>query len=294
MKLVQLGYAPHFGPFFQKGPKCGAMAGPAQKMDNILVMDLIAANLNYILLGTLVFLAGFVDSIAGGGGLITLPAYLHFGLPLNRLLGTNKLSSCLGTGVAAFKYLKELDFKREFLFLLAVFAALGSFLGAKAVSSVPPEMIRYLLIVALPPAAIFIISRHRPSLSDQSAALSEPALLARGGAIAFSISFYDGMLGPGTGTFLAVAFARFCGYDLLKATALSKLLNLTSNIAAVATFLALGLVDIRLGLMMGLVGMAGNYLGARLALKKGTWVIRPLLFAVANALLVKIIWDMAR
>jgi uncharacterized membrane protein YfcA len=258
------------------------------------VMEYIAAHLNFILLGTLVFLAGFVDSIAGGGGLITLPAYLQFGLPLNRLLGTNKLSSGMGTGVAAFKYLKELDFKKEFLFILVLFAAVGSFLGAKAVSSMPPEMIRGLLIAVLPPAAIFIISRHRLPLSDHSGALSGTALLARGGGIAFFVSFYDGMLGPGTGTFLAVAFARFCGYDLLKATALSKLLNLTSNISAVATFLALGLVDIRLGLMMGVVGMGGNYLGAHLALKKREWVIRPLLFAVAIALLAKTIWDMIR
>jgi hypothetical protein len=102
------------------------------------------------------------------------------------------------------------------------------------------------------------------------------------------------MLGPGTGTFLAVALTRFCGYDLLKATALSKLLNLTSNIAALATFLALGTVNIKLGLGMGVVGMAGNYLGSHIALKKGAWIIRPMLFVVANALLIKIVWDMLK
>ena len=257
-------------------------------------MEFIQTHTQYILLGALVFLAGFVDSIAGGGGLITLPAYLHFGLPLERLLGPNKLSSCLGTGVAVFKYLRELRFEKYFLAVLIFFAALGSFLGAGAVSSVPPAMIRYLLIISLPPTAFFLIARHRMTISDTSAALSEAALLARAAAISFAVSFYDGMLGPGTGTFFAVAFARFCGYDLLNATALSKLLNLTSNIAALATFLALGSVDIRLGLMMGAVGMCGNYLGAHLALKKGAWVIRPLLFVVANTLLAKVIWDMVR
>jgi len=257
-------------------------------------MEHILPHLNYILLGALVFLAGFVDSIAGGGGLITLPAYLQFGLPLNRLLGTNKLSSSLGTGVAVFKYLKELDFKKEYLFLLVFFAALGSFLGAKSVSMVQPEAIRYLLLIALPPTALFIVSRHNMPLSDHSRDLSEAALLTRSGAIAFVISFYDGMLGPGTGTFLTVALTRFCGYDLLKATALSKLLNLTSNIAALATFLILGLVDIKLGLAMGALGMCGNYLGAHLALKNGAWVIRPLLFLTATSLLVKIVWDMLK
>jgi len=145
----------------------------------------------------------------------------------------------------------------------------------------------------LPPVAFFILSRHHFGLSDHSGALSAPALLKRGTVIAFLISFYDGLLGPGTGTFLAVAFTRFCGYDLLKATALSKLINLTSNLSALLTFLVLGRVDIRLGLAMGAVGMGGNYLGSHLALKKGAWLIRPMLFIVSATLLIKLIWDMA-
>lgn len=245
-------------------------------------------------LSALVFLAGLVDSMAGGGGLITLPAYLHFGVPLDRLLGTNKLSSSIGTSVAAFKFLAELKFGKAFLFTLAVFAALGAFLGARFISMLPPQFIRYLLIIGLPPVAFFVIARHRFGLSDRSAQLPENTLLIRASAIAFCISFYDGLLGPGTGTFLAVAFARFCGYDLLKATALSKLMNLTSNIAALLAFLMLEAVDLRLGLAMGLVGMAGNWLGSHLALKKGVWLIKPMLFIVANMLLAKIIWDMVR
>jgi len=257
-------------------------------------MEFLHGHISYLILGGFVFLAGLVDSMAGGGGLITLPAYIHFGLPLNLLLGTNKLSSSLGTTVAAFKFLRELDFKKEFLFVLVFFAAFGSFLGAKAISMVPPDLLRYLLVVTLPPVAFFIISRHRFGLADHSGELGEKALLKRGGVISSVISFYDGMLGPGTGTFLAVALTRFCGYDLLKATALSKLLNLTSNVAALATFLVLGTVDIKLGLAMGVTGMAGNYLGSHIALKKGAWIIRPMLFIVANALLIKIVWDMLK
>ncbi len=267
--------------------------GP-ENLDNMSIMEFLHGYAAYLILGSLVFLAGLVDSMAGGGGLITLPAYIQFGLPLNLLLGTNKLSSSLGTAVAVFKFLRELDFKKEFLFVLIFSAALGSFLGAKAISMVPPAMLRYLLVVTLPPVAFFIISRHRFGLADHSGELGEKALLKRGGSIAAGISFYDGMLGPGTGTFLAVALTRFCGYDLLKATALSKLLNLTSNAAALATFLALGTVDIKLGLCMGVTGMAGNYLGSRIALKNGAWIIRPMLFIVANALLIKIVWDMLK
>jgi uncharacterized membrane protein YfcA len=266
----------------------------AENLDNMPIMEFLHGHAGYLILGSFVFLAGIVDSMAGGGGLITLPAYVQFGLPLNLLLGTNKLSSSLGTTVAAFKFLRELDFKKEFLFVLVFFAALGSFLGAKAISMVPPDLLRYLLVVTLPPVAFFIISRHRFGLADHSNELGENALLRRGGVISSVISFYDGMLGPGTGTFLAVALTRFCGYDLLKATALSKLLNLTSNVAALATFLALGMVDIKLGLVMGAAGMAGNYLGSHIALKKGAWIIRPMLFIVANALLIKIVWDMLK
>ncbi len=261
-------------------------------MDNIVIMEFFHSHADLTILVFFVFLAGVVDSMAGGGGLITLPAYIQYGLPINRLLGTNKLSSSLGTSVAVLKFLRELDFRKEFLFILIFLAALGSFLGARTVSLVPPAMLRYLLIIALPPVVFFIISRHRFGLSDHSENLGEAALLARGGVIAAAIGFYDGMLGPGTGTFLAVALTRFCGYDLLKATALSKLLNLASNISALVTFLILGSVDIKLGLAMGVAGMAGNYLGARFALKRGAWIIRPMLFITANALLIKIIFGM--
>lgn len=265
--------------------------------DSILynnAMHITASFDSLALLAILVFLAGFIDSMAGGGGLITLPAYLHYGLRPDLLLGTNKLSSSMGTLVAAVKFLKGSGFGKSFLFILIFLSAAGSALGARAITLAPPEAIKYLLIVTLPPVAVFLAARHNFGLSDSSSSLGENRLLARAGAIAFFVSFYDGMLGPGTGTFLAVAFARFCRYDLLSATGLSKFINLTSNMAALVTFLALGKVDIRLGLAMGLAGMAGNYAGSHLALKKGAGVIRPALLLISGALLAKIIWDMVR
>lgn len=248
----------------------------------------------YLPLALLVFLAGFVDSIAGGGGLITLPAYLAFGLSPAVLLGTNKLSSSLGTTVAAAKFIKETRFGADFLFILAVLGAGGALLGARAISMVPPEAIRYLLIALLPPVAIFLAAKKSFGLVDTSKAHTEESLLRRSGSLSLFIGFYDGLLGPGTGTFLAIGFARLCGFDLLRSTALAKLLNLVSNLGALATFLYLGRVDIKLGLAMGVAGMAGNYAGSRLALKKGTWIIRPMLFTVSTALLIKIAWDMLK
>lgn len=257
-------------------------------------MELLHAAQPWLPLTALVFLAGFVDSIAGGGGLITLPAYLAHGLNPALLLGTNKLSSSMGTAVAAAKLLKEARFGLDFLFILVVLAAGGSFLGARLISLVPPEAIRYLLIILLPPVALFLGARKKFGLADTSRAHSEGTLLRRAGGLSASVSFYDGLLGPGTGTFLAVGFAKLCGYDLLRATALAKLLNLVSNLAALGTFLYLGAVDIRLGLAMGVAGMAGNYAGSHMALRKGAWIIRPMLFTVSAALLLKIAWDMLR
>lgn len=257
-------------------------------------MELLHAAQPYLPLSFLIFLAGFVDSIAGGGGLITLPAYLAFGLSPAVLLGTNKLSSSLGTTVAAAKFIKETRFGADFLFILVVLGAGGAFLGARAISMVPPEAIQYLLIVLLPPVAIFLAAKKSFGLVDTSKAHTEQSLLRRSGSLSLFIGFYDGLLGPGTGTFLAVGFARLCGFDLLRSTALAKLLNLVSNLGALATFLYLGRVDVKLGLAMGASGMAGNYAGSHLALKKGTWIIRPMLFTVSTALLAKIAWEMLK
>lgn len=257
-------------------------------------MELLHAAAPYLPLTLLVFLAGFVDAIAGGGGLITLPAYLAHGLSPALLLGTNKLSSSMGTAVAAVRMLREARFGADLLFILAALAAGGSFLGARLISLLPPETIRYLLLILLPPVAVFLAAKKSFGLADTSSRFSEGALLARSGGLSLGVSFYDGLLGPGTGTFLAVGFARLCGYDLLRATALAKLLNLVSNLAALAAFLYLGAVDVKLGLAMGLAGMAGNYAGSHMALKKGAWVIRPMLFMVSAALLGKIAWDLLR
>ncbi len=244
------------------------------------------------ILGLFVFLAGIIDSIAGGGGLITLPAYIHSGLKLELLLGTNKLSSTLGTLVAAIKYLKELHFNKSYLCALMIISMIGSYFGAKFVCSIPVSAIKYILIIALPPIAYLLAKKKKFGLSDFPSRQSDNNLLLKSIPIAFFISFYDGLLGPGTGAFFALAFTSICGYDLLRATALSKLLNFTSNISALITFLILGRVNVKLGLLMILAGIAGNYLGASLALKKGVWIIRPMLFIVSNALLIKIIYDM--
>ncbi|MFH1620304.1 MAG: TSUP family transporter [bacterium] len=245
-------------------------------------------------LALLVFFAGFVDSLAGGGGLITLPAYLAAGLDPLFLLGTNKLSSSLGTLVAAWKYFRELRVTPHSLISLLMVSAAGSAAGAGLVLLIDPAALKYIMLFIIPLAAWPVILRHRGMIADLSSGLGEKRIFVRSTAVAFSVSAYDGFIGPGTGTFFALAFTRFCRYDLLKATALAKVFNLTSNLAALSAFLWAGRVSIRLGLLMALAGMAGNYAGSCAGISGGTRVIRPALLIVCAGLMVKLVLDMVR
>ena len=247
-----------------------------------------------ILLSIAVFAAGFIDAAAGGGGLITFPAYMHYGLKTELLLGTNKLSSFFGTLMAVIKYFSEISFEKRRLLLIFLSCLSGSFLGAFFISKIPPEFLKYFLFAALPSVSVFMLAKGDFGLTDLSASFSDSSLNLRLSFFSFIISFYDGMLGPGTGTLLAFSYCRFAGYDLLKATALAKFANLISNLSALLTFLYLGRVDIKLGLTMAAVSAAGNFLGSKAAIKKGVSFIKPAIFLVSNALLAKIFYDMVK
>jgi hypothetical protein len=247
---------------------------------------------NFILLSLLVFIAGFIDSIAGGGGLITIPSYLNYGLSENLLLGTNKFSSSLGTSMAVFKFLRELDFEKKYLLFISFFSIIGSIFGAISISLIPQELVKYIIIFSIPLVSIFLLINKSFGLSDLSFSLSAKKLYFKSALISLGISFYDGILGPGTGTFLAISYTQFCGYDLLKATALSKFTNLLSNISALITFMILGKVDYKLGLFMGIFSIFGNYLGSHFALKRGINLIKTFVFLISNAILAKIIYDL--
>jgi len=242
-------------------------------------------------LGFLVFFAGVVDALAGGGGLITLPAYLAAGLNPALLLGTNKLSSSLGTIASAGRYLHRLRFPLKPLIPLGVCALLGSALGAWLALSLDPAFIRYLLLAALPLVAIAVLSRHEFGKEDRSAELEPKTLRDRSCAISATVGAYDGFFGPGTGTFFALALARWCRHDLLGATGRAKLLNLITNIAALAVFLWSGRLHLALGLAMAAASAAGHWLGAHLGLRHSGRVIRPTVALVCAGLFFKILRD---
>ena len=242
-------------------------------------------------LAPFIFFAGIVDSVAGGGGLITVPAYLAFGLHPSLVLGTNKLPSAIGTTVSSFNYVRHSNFDITFFIPLVVATCFGSVCGAKIVSLIDPAFIRLFLFIVIPCVTVLLQKSKRFGSNDQSSQFTAQALKKRGSAIGLGVGFYDGFFGPGTGTFFALSLTRFLHFDLLKATTYARCLNLTSNLAALVTFLWLGKVHVALGLCLAVFGIAGHYLGSRLAIKKGVRIIKPLLISVLIGLMAKVAYD---
>jgi len=239
----------------------------------------------------LVFFAGFVDSIAGGGGTISLPAYVAAGVPYHMALGTNKFSSTIGTFVSAGRFIKNGKVHLKAL-LVAVPAALaGSAAGASLALSISEVYLQYTLIVMLPFLAVFALKNKK--FNDESKQrFSTGTTLALGGLAGFVIGAYDGFFGPGTGTFLILVFNLVVGFDILTSSGCAKVINLSSNVAALATFIAAGSVVVPVGLCAAVFGVAGNYLGAGLALKKGVKLIRPVFVFVFCILMIKVAYDL--
>ncbi len=247
-----------------------------------------------LFLAVCVFFAGVVDALAGGGGLITLPAYLAVGLNPALVLGTNKLASCLGTVVSTVRYHRALKFSiKDFLPVIAA-SMIGSWLGARAALLVDPSWIRPMLLTALPVVAWLVWSKKDFGSNDDSGRLSAAERRRRGVLVAAPIGAYDGFFGPGTGTFFAIAFARWGKHDLLGATGRAKILNLVSNVAALGAFMWAGRLHWQVGLAMSLLSVAGHWVGSHLGVRRGAALIRPVVALVCAGLFAKILFDALR
>ncbi len=235
----------------------------------------------------LVFLAGLVDSIAGGGGLISLPAYFAAGLPPHVALATNKFSSCCGTSTTLLPYWRSGAMRVRASLAAAAGAVLGSMLGAKLVLLVSAEVMTGVLLVLVPAVLGVVLFRDRllrarPRLHPRHQAAAAAAI----GAV---VGTYDGFFGPGTGTFLTIAFSIFLGFSLLSASASARAANLASNAGSLAVFLRHGKVLFPLAVYAAAAGMCGNFIGARLAVRHGDRVIRPVLVLVLVLLLGEVV-----
>lgn len=252
--------------------------------------------MEFIPLCLLAFLAGFVDSVVGGGGLIQLPALFIF-LPhplagqVATVFGTNKLSSICGTSIAVVQYSRRVQLHWGSLLPAAATAFVFSFLGARAVSLLRPDLLKPLILALMVAVAIYTFvrkdfgGRHAP----QFAARREQAFGALVGA---AIGFYDGFFGPGTGSFLIFIFIGFFGFDFLTASASSKIINWSTNLSALIYFAATGHVLYRYGLPMALCNILGALLGARLAILKGNRFVRLFFLVVVSAMILRFGWDL--
>ena len=252
-----------------------------------MFQDLTIATALFLLAAS--FFAGFIDSIAGGGGLIQLPALL-IGLPKSEtaeVLGTNKLSAVFGTTTAAALYRKQIKPDPKILIAMGVPAFLGSAGGAVLASKIPTSSMRPMVLVLLiivavytwfkPDLGKFENLRHLPKRRVQIAALA--------GVV---IGFYDGIFGPGTGSFLMLILVASLGYAFITASAIAKVVNVATNVGAIMVFGVNGAVLWQIGIILGIANISGAVIGARLAIKGGSTLVRKVFLLVTVALIVKV------
>ncbi len=244
----------------------------------------------FLIVCPLVFLSGFIDSIAGGGGLISLPAYYLAGLNPVVASGTNKLSAMLGTTVATTTYAKNGRIQWKEAVCALIGALPGSYLGAWLLRIVPLDTARLLVLCALPLVALFVL-RSKTNLPPRQL-IKDRWTLPACAAIGLVVGVYDGMIGPGTGTFLLLIFLSVIGMEALSASGSAKLVNLGSNVGAFISMALTGNVLYLLALPAAAFAMLGNLLGARLALKHGAKLVRALLIAVLVLMMAKLAYDM--
>ena len=244
----------------------------------------------YLIVCPLIFLGGFVDAIAGGGGLISLPAYLIAGLPVHMSIGTNKISSAMGTTLTTVKFWRQGYIKARICLPCAVCALAGSACGAQLALLVDDYVFRIILLFVLPLTAVYVFRSKGLDTAGRDPR-SFGATLAIACALALVIGVYDGFYGPGTGTFLLLLLTGLAHMSLNDAAGATKVINLSTNIAALVTYLANGQVLLPLGLTAGLFGIAGNYLGARSFTAKGSKIVKPLIGVVLAIFFVKVIYD---
>ena len=239
----------------------------------------------------LVFLAGFVDAIVGGGGLISLPAYYMAGLPPHLALGTNKMSSSIGTVFATATYMRGGFVYKRIIPVSIAGALLGSWIGARCALLLDEQILRWILVVIMPVFAVYIVlKKDLLAPSERNMSLIKEQIITA--VIALTIGWYDGFFGPGTGIFLMLAFVGILHLNPVSASGNTKVVNLCSNIAALITFAAGGKVLYVLALPCAAFSILGNLLGARLAIKNGAKIIRPVLLVAVFLLLITIIKDL--
>lgn len=241
----------------------------------------------FVIVCPLVFLAGFVDSIAGGGGVISLPAYLLAGLPIKMAAGTNKFAAGCGTMLSSYKFAKSGNVNWLCAIPAGIFSLVGSSIGTSIAVYLREEILQMIVLASLPLVAVFLFF-SRGFGNEEKPAKSKTATILIASLIGLIIGMYDGLVGPGTGTFLTLAFSLGLGYTLLKSSGCARITNLASNIASMVIYISHGNCMFLVGIPAMACSMLGHYMGSRFAIKGGNSKIKLLMFVVLGLLFIKI------
>ena len=251
----------------------------------------MASFVPYLIVCPLVFIAGFVDAVAGGGGLISLPAYLISGIPVHMAIGTNKLSSGMGTALATFRYAKSGYIRWKLAAFCAVCALTGSSCGAELALLIDDGAFKIIMLVILPLVALYVL-RGKALVNDgEKTPLSPVKTTVIAMVVALVIGAYDGFYGPGTGTFLILLLTGVAHLCLSEANGIAKVTNLATNVAALTVYLFNGKVIFPLGLAAGCFSIAGNYIGTRFFAKGGAKSVKPIILIVLAIFFVKVLTE---
>ncbi len=259
-------------------------------LKNTLRSDDMATWQILLIICPLTFVAGLIDAIAGGGGLISLPAFLLTGLPVHQCYGTNKFSSTLGTAMAAGRFYKNKLVDLKPALVSAAFALVGSLVGVQIALHLNDVLLKKIFLMVLPVIAVFVLFFSNKS-KQKAEKLQGNALYIMCGAIGIALGLYDGLIGPGTGTILIFLYTTFVGYDYVTASGNAKIVNLASNVASAITYLIAGKVLFIIAIPAALCNIAGNYVGSGMAIKKGEKFVRALLIVMLICIFAKLFYD---
>lgn len=244
--------------------------------------------ITFLIVCPLVFLAGFVDAIAGGGGLISLPAYMFAGIPVHNAIATNKLSSATGTFVSTFRLVKNKHVDWGLVPGTVICALFGSVIGANLALVISDKVLKTVLVFVLPVVAVCVLrDKDFETVIPEGFTRKKQYLIMA--VCSLGIGIYDGFYGPGTGTFLLLVFTKLGKLNMEKATGNVKVVNLSSNISALVTFILAGKILWGLGLAASCFSIAGHYVGAGMVVNNGVKIIKPIILVVLVLLLIKVV-----
>ncbi|WP_139492293.1 TSUP family transporter [Brevibacillus dissolubilis] len=243
------------------------------------------------ILAVMGFIAAFIDSCVGGGGLISLPALLGLGLPPYLALGTNKLASTMASATSSFTFISLGKYDKKLMLMLFPVSLVGAFCGAKIVLFIPQELLKTLVIIMMALIFVYTLLNKRFGHDTKFKGYTK-FTLGWGIPLTFLIGFYDGFFGPGTGSFFVFVMVLLFGYDFVISAGNGRILNFASNFAALTVFIFDGKVMFLPGLVMGAAMLLGAALGTRMAVKTGVKYVRPLFLLVSVTLMTKMVYEL--